>query len=113
MSLERPNVQERTLTLKCSTSGIAKWKQIRFYNNGTEIFMAKSFSKIGITEISITIQRTAAVYSCNYQVQKLGRLIDSQPSKNVHVSVLGKSLAHYNVQYVEINNLVKITFKYN
>ncbi|XP_066458074.1 uncharacterized protein [Eleutherodactylus coqui] len=43
---------------------------------------------MAINEISISMQRTAGVYSCDYQVQQLGRLIDSQPSNKVHLSPL-------------------------
>ncbi|CAN2390316.1 hypothetical protein PRIEUP_LOCUS352, partial [Pristimantis euphronides] len=43
---------------------------------------------MSIKEISISIQRSVGVYSCDYQVEKLGRLINSQPSKNVHVTIL-------------------------
>ncbi|XP_044144101.1 uncharacterized protein LOC122933277 isoform X2 [Bufo gargarizans] len=88
ISSEQPNIPGMPVTMKCSTPGLSEWKQIKFYRNGMEIFMATSFLKMVIDEISISIQRTDAVYFCSYQVQKLGRLIDSKPSKNLHVSIL-------------------------
>ncbi|XP_056384067.1 uncharacterized protein LOC130277404 isoform X2 [Hyla sarda] len=88
ISLEEPDIPESPVILKCSASSISEWKYFRFYSDGSEIFMATSFPKMAIKELSISIQRTPGVYSCKYQVQKLGRLIDSKPSKNVHVSRL-------------------------
>ncbi|KAM3936747.1 uncharacterized protein RB166_000153 [Leptodactylus fuscus] len=86
ISLQLPHMPDKTLTVTCSN--LSEWKEIQIYKNGRKIFMATSFSVMAINEISISIQRTTGVYSCNYQTQKLGRLIDSQPSKNV--SILGK-----------------------
>ncbi|XP_069820283.1 uncharacterized protein [Dendropsophus ebraccatus] len=88
ISSQPPSVPGRPVTVMCSPSSISEWKHITFYGNGTEIFMATSFPKMSINEISISIPSIPGVYSCVYQVQKYGRLIKSQPSENVHVSLL-------------------------
>ncbi|KAM4050695.1 uncharacterized protein ACNLHF_018123 [Anomaloglossus baeobatrachus] len=88
ITLEQPNMPEIPIDVKCSTPRHHEWKHIRFFINGTEIFMATSSSKMAINEIKISVQKTAGLYSCNYQTQKLGRLIDSEPSENVDVNIL-------------------------